>query len=70
MFIVIKFNKNIILQKHQLDGIVLEIWSQILSRMNNNMYKQMPVVINHIALALKAAGYTFILVIPPAAYRK
>lgn len=56
-----------VITKHQLDGIVLEIWSQISSR---NIIDHMPDVIKEVATKIRQAGYIFILVIPPALYQR
>ncbi|XP_068207848.1 chitinase domain-containing protein 1 [Palaemon carinicauda] len=56
-----------VIKKHQFDGIVLEIWSQVSSR---NLLDRMAHVISEVANKIRDAGYVFILVIPPAVYQR
>ncbi|KAK7068385.1 Chitinase domain-containing protein 1 [Halocaridina rubra] len=56
-----------VIKKHQFDGIVMEIWSQISAR---NLFDSIPDVIKDVANKIKSAGYIFILVIPPAVYQR
>lgn len=51
---------------HNFDGIVLEIWSQIPTQ---KLLDMSPDFIRELARRIRSAGYTFILVIPPAVYQ-
>lgn len=53
-------------QMHNFDGIVLEIWSQIPTQ---KLLDMSPDFIRELAQRIRSAGYTFILVIPPAVYQ-
>ncbi|KAK8404694.1 hypothetical protein O3P69_007743 [Scylla paramamosain] len=54
------------IKKHNFDGIVLEIWSQIPTQ---KLLDASPGFIRELARGIRLAGYTFILVIPPAVYQ-
>lgn len=54
------------IKMHNFDGIVLEIWSQIPTQQLLNMS---PDFIRELGRRIRSAGYTFILVIPPAVYQ-
>lgn len=56
-----------VIEKYNLDGIVLEIWSQVPSMSH---LSQLPTIIKGISKKIRGAGYTFILVIPPPVYQR
>lgn len=64
-----KLANNIItlIKMHHLDGIVLEIWSQM---PNLELLEQLPSFVRELAQKIRKAGHTFILVIPPAVYQR
>ncbi|XP_042225616.1 chitinase domain-containing protein 1-like isoform X2 [Homarus americanus] len=55
------------IRMHHLDGIVLEIWSQMPTR---ELLENLPNFVRELAVKIRNAGYTFILVIPPAVYQR
>ncbi|XP_045621654.1 chitinase domain-containing protein 1 [Procambarus clarkii] len=55
------------IKMHHLDGIVLEIWSQI---PNLELLEHLPSFVTELANKIRNAGFTFILVIPPAVYQR
>lgn len=56
-----------IIKKHNLDGIVLEVWSQIPTQ---GIIERFPRVVRDIAQKIRKAGFVFILVIPPPVYQR
>lgn len=56
-----------VIERYNLDGIVLEIWSQVPAMVHLN---QLPIIIKGISKKIRDAGYTFILVIPPPVYQR
>lgn len=56
-----------VIEKYNLDGIVLEIWSQVPAMIH---LAQLPTIIKGISKKIREAGYTFILVIPPPVYQR
>ncbi|KAK4316793.1 hypothetical protein Pmani_012051 [Petrolisthes manimaculis] len=56
-----------LIKKHGFDGIVLEVWSQVPTA---SLLQRTPTLIRELAMAVREAGYVFILVIPPPVYLK
>lgn len=52
--------------EHGFDGIVLELWSQLGGQAKDPTI----VVVREIASAVRAAGKTFVLVVPPPIYHR
>jgi len=56
-----------VIENYNLDGLVLEIWSQVPAIKH---LAQLPTIIKDVSKKIRDAGYTFILVIPPPVYAK